>query len=177
VDTVARPRSAGAGSRDAGDAFRQFVVDAAPRLLRLGHALTGDPARAQDLVQETLVRIGLAWRRVRPDADPFPYARRALVNLYLNDRRRYRREHLVAEVPEPLGSSPTDAATASESLAGAMALLDRLPPRQRAAMVMRYVLDLDDARIADALGCTESTVRSQITRALETLRRQEDGHD
>jgi RNA polymerase sigma factor (sigma-70 family) len=51
-----------------------------------------------------------------------------------------------------------------------IALLDRLPRRQRAAVVLRYYLGLSDAEVAAELGCRQSTVRSQISRALATLR-------
>ena len=160
----------GDGLRDAGNDFEVFAREAGPRLLRFGHALAGDRAQAEDLVQETLVRVGLAWSRLQPGSDPTPYARRTLLNLFLNERRRRRRERLVPAVDEPDPAGSPDASTASTALADAKWLLDRLPPRQRAAVAMRYVLDLDDAAIASELDCSASTVRSQIARALETLR-------
>jgi pimeloyl-ACP methyl ester carboxylesterase len=66
---------------------------------------------------------------------------------------------------------PDDGDFAKQRLADdALALLDALPPKQRAAVALRYVLDLDDPAIAHALGCSTSTVRSQVSRALESLR-------
>jgi RNA polymerase sigma factor (sigma-70 family) len=146
--------------------FESFARAAGPALLRLGHALAGHQAGAEDLVQETLIKVGLAWRRVRKGADPVPYARRTLLNLYLNERRKWGREVLVADVSRWESAAPA----AAGSLAPVLELLDRLPRRQRAAVAMRYVLDLDDATIAGELGCSESTVRSQIARGLASLR-------
>ncbi len=161
------------GLRSAGDDFAEFAREAGPALLRFGHALAGSRALAEDLVQETLVRVGLAWPRLRPGSDPTPYARRTLLNLFLNERRRRRRERLVATIDDAASTGSPDASSASLALAEAKAMLDLLPPRQRAAVAMRYVLDLDDASIATELGCSSSTVRSQIARALETLRTME----
>lgn len=160
----------GEALRDVGDAFEVFVREAGPRLLRYAHALTGSRTQAEDLVQETFVRVGLAWSRLEPGSDPTPYARRTLLNLFLNERRRRRRERLVPTIEERDPAGSPDASTSSAALADAKSLLDRLPPRQRAAVAMRYVLDLGDTAIASELGCSASTVRSQIARALETLR-------
>lgn len=171
VDTMTgRDVRRGDALREAGDDFESFARDAGPRLLRFGHALAGNRTEAEDLVQETLVHVGLAWTRLRRDSDPTPYARRVLVNLFLNERRRRRRERLVPLVGEREYAGSGDASETSIALAEAKSLLDHLSPRQRAAVAMRYVLDLDDAVIASELDCTESTVRSQIARALETLR-------
>lgn len=147
--------------------FEEFAKAAGPGLVRFGYVLTGRCADAEDLAQETLVRVGLAWGRVRRGADPTPYARRTLLNLYLNDRRRVRREVLQ---PDSGVNLPPVAAPEPAPLAAVLALLDRLPPGQRAAIAMRYVLDLADETIADELGCSTSTVRSQVARGLATLR-------
>ena len=106
---------------------------------------------------------------MRSDGQVDAYARRTLVNVFLNERRRRRGERaLVAR----LGALPQARDPGSGlDLAEARRLLDVLPPKQRAAVALRYVVDLDDDAIADALGCTPSTVRSQIARALESLRR------
>ncbi|MBM6402586.1 RNA polymerase sigma factor [Phycicoccus sonneratiae] len=148
--------------------FARWAEGAGTRLLRLAHALTGRRADAEDLTQDTLVRVGLAWHRLRAGEEPFPYARRTMVNLYLNGRRRHGLwQRLVPRLAtETQGPRPD----ADDGLASARALLDRLPPRQRAAVALRYLLDLDDPAIAAALGCSEATVRSHVSRGLATLR-------
>lgn len=157
----------GAHAEGTGD-FEAFVRQEGPRLLRLAHALAGNAADAEDLAQEALARVGAAWPRMRGDGHVEAYARRALVNVFLNERRRRRSERrLVARI----GALPPPADELAVDLLEARRLLDALPPKQRTAVALRYVVDLDDAAIADALGCSLSTVRSQIARALDSLRR------
>jgi RNA polymerase sigma factor (sigma-70 family) len=89
--------------------------------------------------------------------------------VFLNERRRRRNERALVS---RLGALPP--ATEPDrvlALLDAQRLLDALPPKQRTAVALRYVVDLDDGAIADALGFSPSTVRSQIARALESLRR------
>jgi len=145
-----------------------FVRRAAPRLLRVAHALTGRSADAEDIVQEALARVCAAWPRLRSDGNLDAYARRTLVNLFLNEQRRRRNERRVVVL---LGAMPPPEPAPSAALTDALHLLDALPPKQRAAVALRYVADLDDQAIAHALACSPATVRSQISRALESLRR------
>ncbi|WP_205860552.1 SigE family RNA polymerase sigma factor [Phycicoccus sp. HDW14] len=148
--------------------FARWAEATAGRLLRLAHALTGSRADAEDLTQDTLVKVGLAWHRLRQGEEPYPYARRTMVNLFLNGRRRNRLWHSVApRLREDVNHTPE---ADPDGLAGARTLLDRLPPKQRAAVALRYLLDLDDATIAAELGCTEGSVRSHVSRGLATLR-------
>jgi RNA polymerase sigma-70 factor (sigma-E family) len=145
------------------------VREVSPGLLRFAHVLTLDRSAAEDLAQETLIRVGLAWSRLRRDGNPVGYAQRTMVNLFLNSRRR-RTEIPVAAVRdtgrEDAGLAAVDAAP------GLRDLLATLPPRQRAAIALRYVRDLSDDQIADLLGCSTRTVRSQVSRGLATLRAQ-----
>jgi RNA polymerase sigma-70 factor (sigma-E family) len=150
-----------------GNGFEAFLRQSAPALLRLGNALTLDRAAAEDLAQETLIRVGLAWSRVRRDGNPVGYAQRTMVNLFLNDRRR-RRPIPVAEVPD---RPAEDAALASvDDAAVVRQLLAGLPPQQRAAIALRYLADQPDDQIAAALGCSAGSVRSYLSRGLATLR-------
>src|SRR5262245_38697003 len=75
-------------SRFPGADFEAYVREVGARLLRFAHVLTLDRAEAEDLAQETLIRVGLAWSRVRRDGNPIGYAQRTLLNLFLNRRRR-----------------------------------------------------------------------------------------
>lgn len=147
--------------------FEAYVREVSPGLLRFGHVLTLDRSEAEDLAQETLIRVGLAWSRVRQEGNPVGYANRTMVNLFLN-RRRKRADIPVAAVPErgreDLGIAAVDAAGALRDL------LAGLPPRQRAAIALRYVHDMPDDEIAALLGCSPQTVRSQVSRGLATMR-------
>jgi DNA-directed RNA polymerase specialized sigma24 family protein len=87
-------------SWDAPASFDDYVHARHRELLRFAHVLCGDPHLATDLVQDALERTGLHWRRLRKQDDPEGYVRRIIVNQYLNQSRRLRREHLVADVPD-----------------------------------------------------------------------------
>ncbi|HET6532817.1 MAG TPA: SigE family RNA polymerase sigma factor [Actinoplanes sp.] len=149
--------------------FEAFVREVSAGLLRFGHVLTLDRVEAEDLAQETLIRVGLAWSRVRRDGNPVGYARRTMVNLFLNRRRR-RSAIPVAAVPEN-GREDTGFAMV-DATARLRHLLAELPPKQRAAIALRYVQDLPDDQIGELLGCSPQTVRSQVSRGLAALRSQ-----
>src|SRR4051812_9346730 len=92
-----------------------------------------------------------------------------VVNEYLSWRRGLARTAPRADV-EPLGAHVGDGADAHAERDAMIRRLARLPRRQRAAVVLRYYAGLSDADIAADLGCREVTVRSQISRALASLR-------
>jgi RNA polymerase sigma-70 factor (sigma-E family) len=147
--------------------FGEFVRVALPGLLRYGHALTGNPHDAADLVQGVLERIGARWSSVlRRTGDPLAYARRSMVNAHISRWRRTRRENLVADLPDTTAVWQPDR-FADEPLWQA---LRSLPPRQRAVIVLRYYEDLSEAEIARTLGITKGTVKSQANKAMATLR-------
>ena len=145
-------------------AFDEYVRSRHAELLRFAHVLCGDPHLAADLVQDALVGAGLAWGRVRRTDDPEGYDRRAIVNRYLSRWRRLRRESLVAAVPDRAYS---DAEPPDDEL---WRLLGTLPRQQRAVLVLRFYADLTEAQVADVLGCTVGTVKSNGHRALARLR-------
>jgi RNA polymerase sigma-70 factor (sigma-E family) len=148
------------------DGFDDFVASRSPRLLRTAFLLTHDWATAEDLLQAALARAWEAWRRI--NGDPEPYVRRIVINLYASAwRRRWRGELPTADPPEGAGADPHAALDDRDRLWRA---LRRLPRRQRAVIVLRFFEDLPDAEIADILGCTLGTVRSQASRALGKLR-------
>jgi RNA polymerase sigma factor (sigma-70 family) len=94
------------------------------------------------------------------------YLHRTVVRLWIDEtRRRRHRDTLVAEPPET--QEHADPAVPDPGLLRA---LRRLPPRQRACVVLRYFNDLSVAQTAELLGCTTGTVKSQTSRALDTLR-------
>lgn len=150
--------------------YEEFVTDRLGSLLRYAVMLTGDVHSAEDIVQETMVRVQLNWRRVARADSPERYVRRMLTNQYLDWRRGswLRRVLLHAEPPDatPAGDHAQAAADRDE----VWCWLARLPRQQRAALVLRYYEGLPDAEIADVLGCAVGTVRAHVSRALATLR-------
>jgi RNA polymerase sigma-70 factor (sigma-E family) len=151
------------------DGFADFVTVRSPRLLRTAYLLTHDWGTAEDLLQTALVKAWSAWRRL--DGDPEPYVRRILVNTYSSWwQRRWRGEQATGAVPESTLDDPH--ASVDERDRVWRALL-RLPRRQRAVVVLRYFEDLPEAEIAELLGVSPGTVKSQAAKALSTLRMDE----
>lgn len=151
--------------------FAAFVREHTPALLRTAYLLTGDGSRAEELVQDTLVRLYPKWDRVEEADVPLAYVRRSLTNGYINSQRRAaRREFAYEDVPERLDDRDTTAQLADrdELWAG----LRLLPDRQRAALVLRFFEDLSDEDTAATLGCRVGTVRSLVSRGLAALRAQ-----
>ncbi|WP_285749779.1 SigE family RNA polymerase sigma factor [Lentzea sp. NBRC 105346] len=146
--------------------FAEFVQMSLPGLLRYGHALTGNPHDAADLVQAVLEKVGSRWQSVLGKGDePLAYVRRAMANTHISIWRRRRRENLVSEFPE---TAVHDAGKLEHEPLW-QALRD-LPPRQRAVVVLRFYEGLSEAEIADALGISRGTVKSQNSKAMATLR-------
>jgi RNA polymerase sigma-70 factor (sigma-E family) len=147
--------------------FSAFVSAQRAVLVRLAALLlTGDRATAEDVVQTALTRLYVTWPKVRPDTLN-AYARRSVVNAVIDDRRKLfrRRERSQAELPDVTTVEGRDV-----DQTAVIALLSTLPARMRAAVVLRYIEGLNAAETADALGCSEGTVRSQSARGLERLR-------
>ncbi|MEV4564971.1 SigE family RNA polymerase sigma factor [Nonomuraea sp. NPDC049419] len=143
--------------------FEDFVRARGSALLRYGHVLTGNADDAADLVQEALLKLSDSWRRVRNKDDPESYVRTIMTRQHISWWRRRRREHLTDDVPE---GSYID----SHSYGELWKELATLPRKQRAVLVLRYYEDLSDQDIAEILGISRGTVRSQAFRALNTLR-------
>lgn len=148
--------------------FVEFLESAWQRHLRLAVLLTGDRSRAEELLQDSLVRMYERWRKLSRHDDLHAYLRRALVNNHTSMWRRRRRESLVAEVPEHAASAGTSADL--DVGAALMAALMALPPGQRAVVVLRLYEDLSERQAAAALGCSVGNVKSQYARALDKLR-------
>ncbi|GAB2741216.1 SigE family RNA polymerase sigma factor [Amycolatopsis magusensis] len=147
--------------------FGEFVSANLPGLMRYGHALTGNPHDAADLVQTVLEKIGSRWTHVqRKTGDPMAYIRRSMANAHISRWRRTKRENLVADIPD---SQPLVHADPFEHEPLWQALR-ALPPRQRAVVVLRYYEGLSEAEIAASLGVSQGTVKSQASKALASLR-------
>ncbi len=155
--------------------FEEYVAARGAALLRFAYVLTADSDMAEDLVQSALADAYRHWRRVARADHPDAYVHRIIVNRHLSSRRRrWWGERPSGSAPESEGNahdaSTSDIADAVADRDETRAVLDGLPPRARAVLVLRYYADLDDAAIAQALGITESTVRATASRALASLR-------
>ena len=151
----------------AGQEFAEFVATRSGRLIRLAYVLTGDQHAAEDLLQNALVKAAAHWGRIH--TAPEAYVRRIMYREQVNwlRLRARRRETAMAEVPEPAGGD--EAAGVEARLALRDALL-ALSPRRRAVLVLRYLEDLPESQVAEILGCSVGTVRSQSHRAVAQLR-------
>jgi RNA polymerase sigma-70 factor (sigma-E family) len=154
-----------------GVSFEEFVQARSSRLFRTALLLAGqDRAVAEDLLQLALERAYRHWARVCRSGDPERYVQRILANAS-NDRWRQvarRPERLLRPgEADPLAQDQSDAVAERDFLMRALAAL---PPRQRTVLVLRYFNDLSEAEIADALGCSVGTVKSQASRGLARLR-------
>lgn len=154
--------------------FDEYVASRGAALLRLAFMLSGDRHLAEDLTQEVLIRVYDRWARIARMEQIDAYVRRMLVNSHVSWRRRKSStETPVAAEAAGSGAGAATVPDTAEDLAArehAWQLLAGLPRRQRAILVLRFYEDLADADIAAALGCTQSTVRSQAARALAALR-------
>ncbi|MCK1818717.1 SigE family RNA polymerase sigma factor [Streptomyces sp. XM83C] len=149
--------------------FDAFVAARWSALLHLARLLTGgDRHRAEDLVQESLVKLWFVWPRIADEA-PEAYVRTVLVRAAARSaRRRWWGERPVEQVPEAPVAGDVSAAVAERSrLEVALA---RLPAKQRAAVVLRYYQDLSERQVAEVLGCPLGTARSHAARGVARLR-------
>ena len=157
--------------------FEQYVYEARQRLFRFAVVLCGDPVLAGDLLADVLGRAFERWEQVSAARDIHAYVRRMLVNEFVSWQRRRSRVVLYAEVGQLVdvqagrfGASGPELGDVQAEREALLAELERLPARQRAALVLRYYEDLSDDEIAATLGCRVGTVRSSISRGLATLR-------
>lgn len=150
--------------------FAVFVASRQRRLQRTAWLLTGDWAAAEDLVQTALARTWRHWDRVAAADDPDAYVRRVLMNSFTSAwRRRWRGEVPTRDLPDRPGGDVADEVVLRLSVQSALA---RLPRRQRAVVVLRYVEDLSEAQVAQVLGCAVGTVKSSGSKALARLRQE-----
>ncbi|RKS69363.1 RNA polymerase sigma-70 factor (sigma-E family) [Motilibacter peucedani] len=152
--------------------FARWAATARPRLRRTAFLLSGDWHLAEDLAQDALLRVYAVWHRASASGAPDAYARATLVNAFrAGARRPWRRERVVALVPERHDAAAADATAGLEERDALLVALARLGPSQRAVVVLRYWEDMSVASVADALGLSEGTVKSQAARGLDSLRR------
>ena len=148
--------------------FRAYFEARAAAVRRTAFLLCGDWHRAEDLAQTALAKVYQHWGRLDRNGQVDAYVRKALVRTVIDESRwRKRRPETVVDVlPEIV-----EVVTGLEEAMDVRHALAALPPRQRAAVVLRYWDDLPVAETAAALGCSEGTVKSQVSKGLGALRR------
>ena len=150
--------------------FTAYVRVKGPTLLRTARALTPNPADAEDLLQTALTKTYLAWDRIDDHRAVDGYVRRTLVNTRTSQwRKRKVDEFSTDELPEPPGTGP-DLIEQQAQRDALLRAIARLPPRQRAMVVLRYYEDLSEVQTANRLGVSVGTVKSAVSRALGKLR-------
>lgn len=155
IEATARGESEGAD-------FDQFYRDQFDRIARLAFVIVGDQCLAEELAQEALSRVQPGFDRLRA---PVAYTRTVLMNLVKKHRGREARRRAAEAASGSLDAVSPEAAELLD-------VIDALPWRQKAVIVLRYFEDLSEADIAAALGCRPGTVKSLSARALDRLRKE-----
>ncbi|GAA5182559.1 SigE family RNA polymerase sigma factor [Rugosimonospora acidiphila] len=148
--------------------FEEYVRQRGAALVRVARLLTGDVQLGEDLAQDVLAKAYPRWSRIVRTERPDLYLRRMLVNANVSrQRRRAAQEYVGVGTIEGVVPAAEHEIVERDEI---WRLLAGLPRRQRAAVVLRYYEDLDDAMIAEILDCAPVTVRTHVMRALATLR-------
>ena len=154
--------------------FDEYVRVRGPALVRLAWLIAGDRHLGEDLVQEVLTKAYPRWGRVIADGRPDLYLRRMLVNAHVSWRRRRSSRELPDGGERMERADRADIGAEAADRDAMWRLIRGLPPKQRVTIVLRFYEDLDDAAIAEVLGCAPATVRTHTMRALATLRLSEE---
>jgi RNA polymerase sigma-70 factor (sigma-E family) len=165
VDTV--NRDTGAGS-PWDDEFARYFGARVGSLRATAYSLCGDWHQAEDITQTALLTLYRIWPRLTEDDTRDAYARKVVLRVFLNERRRpwRRREALTDAVPE-LGTEQGG----FEDRTLVLSALSRMSPKQQEVLVLRYLHDLSVEETAEELGLSPGTVKSQSARGLATLRK------
>jgi RNA polymerase sigma-70 factor (sigma-E family) len=151
------------------DGFREFVDAHSRGLLRAGWLLTGNWASAEDLVQTALAAAWPRWATIRRVESAEAYVQKIMVTTFL----RWQRRRWVGEIPTnplPDRHESADAWAVVDCRQPLLAAVSELPPRQRAVIVLRYFVDMSESQVAEILGCSVGSVRSNTGKALARLR-------
>jgi len=150
--------------------FEEYVTARGAALVRLARGLLRDPQHAEDLVQDVLVRAHQRWGSIRRTSNPDGYVYRMLVNGATSFWRRAARRELATETHLLPAAGVGDGSDQRGDRELLLTLLRRLPAKQRAALVLRHYEGLPDAEIAELMGTSAVTVRSNAHRGLASLR-------
>ncbi|HZI97841.1 MAG TPA: SigE family RNA polymerase sigma factor [Actinomycetales bacterium] len=149
--------------------FRGFVIARGSALVRSAYVLTGDQQLAEDLIQSALEKTARHWGSIRFAGAAESYVRRTMYRDQVSIWRRRRvNEDLTDVIPEP--RRPESAGDQVEERLDLAQALNRLGRRQRAILVLRFYEDLTEREVAELLGISVGTVKSQTFKALHRLR-------
>ncbi|HWS32023.1 MAG TPA: SigE family RNA polymerase sigma factor [Actinoplanes sp.] len=146
--------------------YLAYVHGRIAELRRTAYLLCGDTHQADDFVQETLTKLYVRWPRIGRVDNVDAYVHTMLVRVFLDDRRRgWWKVRLLTGPAEPpvVDGNPEDRPAVRAALA-------KLPARQQAVLVLRYLCDKPVREVADLMKCSEGTVKSQTSHALTRLR-------
>jgi RNA polymerase sigma-70 factor (sigma-E family) len=150
------------------EAYLAYVHGRIPALRRVAFLLSGDEHQADDLVQETITKLYARWARVSGTENVDAYVHTMMVRAFIDEKRRgWWRVRLLGSPPE----TANPAAGMSDDRVVLRAALARVPARQQAVLVLRFLCDLPVADVARILGCSEGTVKSQTAHGLRHLRK------
>jgi RNA polymerase sigma-70 factor (ECF subfamily) len=149
------------------EAFESFCQERYGRIVSAVRVIVGDHATAEDVTQEAFARAYLHWAKLWPNGNPGGWVHKVATNLAISWRRRAGRELRAIARLGRRTSLVTDAPEAYPELHAAM---KELPPRQRAAVALHYVLGMSMEEAAEAMGCRPGTVKSLLHGAREKLR-------
>jgi RNA polymerase sigma-70 factor (sigma-E family) len=149
--------------------FSDFMHGRWSQLVRLGYGLTGDRQLAEDLAQTAFAKAYASWGRVRRADNPDAYLRKIVINANSSRFRKVRVDEMLTDAVPELVAAADEAGRRGDRDA-LMSALMQLPYGQRAAVVLRYWLDLSETETAAILGCSVGNVKSQASRGLIKLR-------
>jgi RNA polymerase sigma-70 factor, ECF subfamily len=149
------------------DDFETFFGECYGSVVRAVAAAVGDRGRAEDLAQEAFARAFRRWRVVSVMERPVTWVYVVALNA---ERKRWRREERASPCDDRIDAAAGDLAGGVTTAIVVRDALARLAPRQRCAVALRYLADLQIAEIADVMGCAEGTVKATLHQALRKLR-------
>ncbi|MEV0567306.1 SigE family RNA polymerase sigma factor [Dactylosporangium sp. NPDC050588] len=149
--------------------YVEYFQPRLPQLHRLAVMLCGDADRADDIVQAAVTTLYARWRQVRQVGNLDAYVRRSVVNAFLSERRRPWSRVVLTETPP---DRPAVTGQPADEQLVVRAALRKLPPKQQAVLVLRFLCDLPVEQVAELVGCSAGTVKSQTSDGLAKLRKQ-----
>ncbi|GAA1549060.1 SigE family RNA polymerase sigma factor [Kribbella hippodromi] len=148
--------------------YVEYVTARLPELRRLAGSLCKDAHRADDVVQAAITKLYVHWPKAKNANDLDAYVRTIVVRTFLNERRLGWSRVRLTDQPIDL---PASTGREVETRLVVAAALDRIPPRTRAVLVLRFLYDIPVRDVAGTLGCSENAVKGQTARGLALLRR------
>jgi RNA polymerase sigma-70 factor (sigma-E family) len=147
--------------------FTELVNAKGMALRRTAYLMCGDWHLAEDAVQTVFVKVHLSWHRIRRHDNVDAFLRTTLFRVVIDNRRRkWRRESAAEFLPD----TPSPDTAPHDDRDVLVRALRTLPPRQRAAVVLRFWEDMSVEETAGLMGCAVGTVKSQTSKGLAALR-------